>query len=71
MFTGKRPWCGLKDENIMYKVFKDKEKPPFPTNINSEATDFLKRCLEFDANLRWTASELLRHVFVKIAEDRF
>jgi serine/threonine protein kinase len=71
MFTGKRPWGALKDESIVYKVFKDKEKPSIPTNINSEAKDFLKHCLEFDANLRWSASELLGHVFVKIAEDRF
>ena len=71
MFTGKRPWSGLKDENIMYKVFKDHEKPPFPTNINAEAKDFLTHCLEFDAVKRSTASELLGHLFVKIAEDRF
>ena len=71
MFTGKRPWFGLKDENIMFKVFRDHEKPPFPQNINLEAKDFLKHCLEFDPKSRSNASELLKHVFVKIAEERF
>jgi serine/threonine protein kinase len=71
MFTGKRPWYPLKDEQIVFKVFKDHEKPPFPQNLNQEATDFLLHCLEYNADERWTASQLLSHPFLKIAEDRF
>lgn len=71
MYTGKRPWFPLKDENIMFKVFQNREAPPFPPKINDEAEDFLRHCLEFDAARRWQAIDLLNHPFARISDERF
>ena len=68
MFTGKRPWAQQKDEVIMMRVLRNQEKPPIPPFVqnNHEASDFLKNCLQFEPEKRWTASQLLNHPFAKI-----
>ena len=68
MFTGKRPWHPLSDENIMVKVHieQKQQKPPYPPNIQADAIEFLNRCLEFLPEKRHTADQLLDHPFVKI-----
>jgi serine/threonine protein kinase len=58
-------------KTIMIEVFKNHRQPPFPPHINKEAVDFLKHCLEFDAAHRWSANDLLKHPFVKIADEKF
>ena len=43
------------------------ECPAIPSNLNEEGQDFIKHCLEHDPKLRWTASKLLEHSFVKVS----
>lgn len=41
-------------------------KPPIPERLSLEGKDFLSHCLESEPRLRWTASQLLDHSFVKV-----
>lgn len=41
-------------------------KPPIPDKVSPEGKDFLCHCLESDPKMRWTASQLLDHPFVKV-----
>ncbi|KAM4866258.1 mitogen-activated protein kinase kinase kinase 4 isoform 1-T1 [Thomomys bottae] len=69
MVTGKRPWHEYEHNfQIMYKVGMG-HKPPIPERLSPEGKDFLSRCLESDPKLRWTASQLLDHSFVKVCTD--
>ena len=72
MFTGKRPWHPLIDNQILFKIHIQKSslKPPYPqlNTISEEAVNFLDACLEFDPNKRLTADALLSHPFVKVHE---
>lgn len=49
----------------MYKVGMG-HKPPIPERLSLEGKDFLSHCLESEPRLRWTASQLLDHSFVKV-----
>lgn len=49
----------------MYKVGMG-HKPPIPERLSPEGKDFLSHCLESDPKMRWTASQLLDHAFVKV-----
>uniref|UniRef100_F7IHX6 Mitogen-activated protein kinase kinase kinase 4 n=1 Tax=Callithrix jacchus TaxID=9483 RepID=F7IHX6_CALJA len=65
MVTGKRPWHEYEHNfQIMYKVGMG-HKPPIPERLSPEGKDFLSHCLESDPKMRWTASQLLDHSFVK------
>jgi serine/threonine protein kinase len=69
MFTGKRPWHPLTEQNIMFKVHIEmkQQKPPYPTcTLSDEAVDFLDKCLAFDPAERDSADRLLDHPFVKV-----
>ncbi|XP_074044083.1 mitogen-activated protein kinase kinase kinase 4 isoform X7 [Macrotis lagotis] len=69
MVTGKRPWHEYEHNfQIMYKVGMG-HKPPIPERISPEGKDFLSHCLESDPKMRWTASQLLDHSFVKVCTD--
>uniref|UniRef100_A0A6I8NYM4 Mitogen-activated protein kinase kinase kinase 4 n=1 Tax=Ornithorhynchus anatinus TaxID=9258 RepID=A0A6I8NYM4_ORNAN len=69
MVTGKRPWHEYEHNfQIMYKVGMG-HKPPIPERINPEGKDFLSHCLESDPKMRWSASQLLDHPFVKVCTD--
>ncbi|XP_012880029.1 PREDICTED: mitogen-activated protein kinase kinase kinase 4 isoform X3 [Dipodomys ordii] len=69
MVTGKRPWHEYEHNfQIMYKVGMG-HKPPIPERLSPEGKDFLSRCLESEPKLRWTASQLLDHSFVKVCTD--
>ncbi|XP_048210360.1 mitogen-activated protein kinase kinase kinase 4 isoform X2 [Perognathus longimembris pacificus] len=69
MVTGKRPWHEYEHNfQIMYKVGMG-HKPPIPERLSPEGKDFLSHCLESDPKLRWTASQLLDHSFVKVCTD--
>ncbi|RMC12652.1 hypothetical protein DUI87_10176 [Hirundo rustica rustica] len=66
MVTGKRPWHEYEHNfQIMYKVGMG-HKPPIPDKVSPEGKDFLCHCLESDPKMRWTASQLLDHPFVKV-----
>lgn len=49
----------------MYKVGMG-HKPPIPERLSPEGKDFLSHCLESEPRMRWTASQLLDHAFVKV-----
>lgn len=49
----------------MYKVGMG-HKPPIPERLSPEGKDFLSHCLESEPRMRWTASQLLDHSFVKV-----
>ncbi|XP_038597948.1 mitogen-activated protein kinase kinase kinase 4 isoform X2 [Tachyglossus aculeatus] len=69
MVTGKRPWHEYEHNfQIMYKVGMG-HKPPIPERISPEGKDFLSHCLESDPKMRWSASQLLDHPFVKVCTD--
>ncbi|XP_052025332.1 mitogen-activated protein kinase kinase kinase 4 isoform X2 [Apodemus sylvaticus] len=69
MVTGKRPWHEYEHNfQIMYKVGMG-HKPPVPERLSPEGKDFLSHCLESDPKIRWTASQLLDHAFVKVCTD--
>ncbi|XP_076976899.1 mitogen-activated protein kinase kinase kinase 4 isoform X2 [Tamandua tetradactyla] len=69
MVTGKRPWHEYEHNfQIMYKVGMG-HKPPIPERLSPEGKDFLSHCLESDPKMRWTASQLLDHSFVKVCTD--
>ncbi|KAM9665120.1 mitogen-activated protein kinase kinase kinase 4 isoform 4-T4 [Trichechus inunguis] len=66
MVTGKRPWHEYEHNfQIMYKVGMG-HKPPIPEKLSPEGKDFLSHCLESDPKMRWTASQLLDHSFIKV-----
>lgn len=44
-------------------------KPPIPERLSPEGKDFLSHCLESEPRMRWTASQLLDHSFVKVCTD--
>ncbi|XP_042320945.1 mitogen-activated protein kinase kinase kinase 4 isoform X2 [Sceloporus undulatus] len=69
MVTGKRPWHEFEHNfQIMYRVGMG-HKPPIPDKISPEGKDFLSHCLESDPKMRWTASQLFDHPFVKGASQ--
>ncbi|XP_036079332.1 mitogen-activated protein kinase kinase kinase 4 isoform X1 [Rousettus aegyptiacus] len=69
MVTGKRPWHEYEHNfQIMYKVGMG-HKPPIPERLSPEGKDFLCHCLESEPRMRWTASQLLDHSFVKVCTD--
>ncbi|XP_070459300.1 mitogen-activated protein kinase kinase kinase 4 isoform X7 [Equus przewalskii] len=69
MVTGKRPWHEYEHNfQIMYKVGMG-HKPPIPERLSPEGKDFLSHCLESEPRMRWTASQLLDHSFVKVCTD--
>ncbi|KAM7135171.1 mitogen-activated protein kinase kinase kinase 4 isoform 3-T3 [Molossus nigricans] len=69
MVTGKRPWHEYEHNfQIMYKVGMG-HKPPIPERLSLEGKDFLSHCLESEPRMRWTASQLLDHSFVKVCTD--
>ncbi|XP_041420436.1 mitogen-activated protein kinase kinase kinase 4 isoform X2 [Xenopus laevis] len=69
MVTGKRPWHEYEHNfQIMYRVGMG-HKPPIPDRLSPEGKDFLSHCLESDPKMRWTASQLLDHAFVKVCTD--
>ncbi|XP_069463800.1 mitogen-activated protein kinase kinase kinase 4 isoform X4 [Ambystoma mexicanum] len=69
MVTGKRPWHEYEHNfQIMYKVGMG-NKPPIPEKFSPEGKDFLSHCLESEPKMRWTASQLLDHPFVKVCTD--
>ncbi|KAE8602184.1 hypothetical protein XENTR_v10013902 [Xenopus tropicalis] len=69
MVTGKRPWHEYEHNfQIMYRVGMG-HKPPIPDRLSPEGKDFLSHCQESDPKMRWTASQLLDHAFVKVCTD--
>ncbi|EYU25112.1 hypothetical protein MIMGU_mgv11b019097mg, partial [Erythranthe guttata] len=49
----------------MFKIANHKELPTIPDHLSDEGKDFVRQCLQWDPQLRATASRLLEHPFVK------
>ncbi|XP_071696427.1 mitogen-activated protein kinase kinase kinase 18-like [Rutidosis leptorrhynchoides] len=65
MATGRNPWPEIKDPvSGLYKIGYSGDVPLFPTWLSVEGKDFLNKCLQINANERWSVKELLKHPFV-------
>ena len=53
--------------SIMYCV-GDGKHPALPDNLSEECAGFLEKCFIVDPFDRWTASQLLDHLFVRARE---
>ncbi|KAI8930123.1 kinase-like domain-containing protein, partial [Entophlyctis helioformis] len=62
MFTGSHPWRQLDEIQTMWRLGRE-DKPPLPSFLSPEATDFLAKCFTIDPEVRPTASQLLIHPF--------
>ena len=57
----------LEQVKAIYKI-RTQGKPEIDTSKYSDVfLDFLDKCLEVDVNLRWNATQLLKHPFLKTA----
>ncbi|KIY43393.1 Pkinase-domain-containing protein [Fistulina hepatica ATCC 64428] len=63
MLTGEHPWAQLTQMQAIYKIGLS-AKPEIPSDISSEAQDFLERTFELDPEARPSAAELLQHPFI-------
>ncbi|MCO5564595.1 hypothetical protein L7F22_018260 [Adiantum nelumboides] len=67
MAIGKAPWSQqFQEVAALFHIGTTKSHPPIPEHLSHEAQDFLRKCLRKEPHLRPTASELLKHPFVKI-----
>lgn len=61
-----RPWHELENNyQIMFKVGMG-SIPSIPDTLSFDGKDFVSHCLEPDPEIRWTASQLIDHPFVKV-----
>ncbi|KAJ4775514.1 protein kinase family protein [Rhynchospora pubera] len=64
MLTGDLPYPGLERQQALFKIGKG-ERPPIPTTLSNAARDFIDRCLQVDPEKRPSATDLLKHPFVR------
>ncbi|KAF9454523.1 Pkinase-domain-containing protein [Macrolepiota fuliginosa MF-IS2] len=64
MLTGEHPWAQLTQMQAIFKIGSS-AKPTMPSDISSEAVDFLEKTFEVDQKARPSAPELSEHPFVK------
>ncbi|CAI0473605.1 unnamed protein product [Linum tenue] len=55
MVTGKRPWRGLEEEDVMARV-ADGRHPKIPAGLSAEGRDFLNECFVVNRLKRATAN---------------
>ncbi|CAM45428.2 putative protein kinase [Leishmania braziliensis MHOM/BR/75/M2904] len=63
------PWNflpGMTLQGVVYALACAKSPPPIPTDLSSEAQDFLRCCLRVDPEERATVAELLQHPFFDV-----
>lgn len=63
MLTGTHPWAKLSQMQAIFQI-GSMVRPANPSDISSEAADFLNRTFEIDHDARPTAAELLQHPFI-------
>ncbi|KAJ3829033.1 ste11-like protein [Lentinula raphanica] len=63
MLTGEHPWAQLTQMQAIFQIGSS-AKPTIPSDISSEARDFLTRTFDVDYEARPSASELLKHPFI-------
>ncbi|KAG0707708.1 Pkinase-domain-containing protein [Suillus ampliporus] len=60
MLTGEHPWAQLTQMQAIFKIGQS-AKPAIPSDISSEAQDFLTKTFDLDHSARPSAGELLQH----------
>ncbi|KAI9574235.1 Pkinase-domain-containing protein [Boletus coccyginus] len=65
MLTGEHPWAQLTQMQAIFKIGQS-AKPAIPSDISSEAADFLTKTFELDHAARPGAGELLQHGWLPI-----
>ncbi|KAL0581706.1 ATP binding [Marasmius crinis-equi] len=68
MLTGEHPWAQLSQMQAIFKIGSS-AKPTIPSDISSEAQDFLSRTFDIDHTARPSAAELLQHSFIAIKKS--
>ncbi|KAJ7452387.1 ste11-like protein [Mycena galericulata] len=63
MLTGEHPWATLTQMQAIFKIGSS-AKPTIPSDISSDAQDFLLRTFELNQDARPSAAELLQHAWV-------
>ncbi|KAJ4463244.1 hypothetical protein C8J55DRAFT_594221 [Lentinula edodes] len=63
MLTGEHPWAQLTQMQVIFKIGSS-AKATIPSDISSEAYNFLTRTFDVDYEARPSASELLQHPFI-------
>ncbi|KAJ7774878.1 ste11-like protein [Mycena metata] len=63
MLTGEHPWATLNQMQAMFKIGSS-AKPEIPSDISSDAQDFLKLTFELNHEARPSAAELLLHPWI-------
>lgn len=65
MLTGEHPWAQLTQMQAIFKIGQS-AKPAIPSDISSEAQDFLTKTFDLDHSARPSAGELLQHPWVAV-----
>ncbi|XP_076355280.1 serine/threonine-protein kinase PAK 3-like isoform X2 [Tachypleus tridentatus] len=70
MLNGSPPYYD-KDPDVVIDLIATNRKPniKYTDYLSSVFKDFLDRCVEFDEDKRYSASELLKHPFMDLAEE--
>ncbi|KAK0483660.1 ste11-like protein [Armillaria novae-zelandiae] len=66
MLTGEHPWAQLTQMQAIFKIGSS-ARPAIPSDISSEAQDFLTKTFEIDHGARPAAAELLKHPWIHIS----
>ena len=57
--SGKKPWNELTNLMQMMQKMDSKELPKIPSHLSPVAQDFIRKCLNYDKEMRPTAMQLL------------
>ena len=68
LLTGKPPYYDIAPMAALYRIVQD-DQPPLPEGISPALEDFLSKCFKKEPVLRMSASELLRHRWIKKERD--
>jgi mitogen-activated protein kinase kinase kinase len=63
MLTGEHPWAQLTQMQAIFKI-GSLAKPTIPSDVSSDAQDFLEKTFDLDVNARPSTSELLLHTWI-------
>lgn len=65
MLTGEHPWAQLTQMQAIFKIGQS-AKPAIPSDISSEAQDFLTKTFDLNHSARPSAGELLQHPWIVV-----
>lgn len=65
MLTGEHPWAQLTQTQAIFKIGQS-AKPEIPSDISSEAEDFLRKTFDIDHRARPSAGGLLQHPWLNV-----